>query len=61
MRLRRRFPLCDTTLASEEWENIIDVIVLATWNEMQIFLNVCNTILARTNEYGLVLPSSRIQ
>lgn len=26
-----------------------------------MFLNVCITILARTNEYGLVLPSSRIQ
>lgn len=61
MRLRRRFPLCDTTLASEEWENIIDVIVSATLNGVQIFSNVCNTILARTNDYRLVLPSSRIQ
>lgn len=60
MRLRRRFPLWDT-LASEELENIIDVIVSATWDEMQIFLDVCIRILARTNEYGLVLPSSRIQ
>lgn len=49
MRLRRRLRLWDT-LASEEWENIIDVIVSATWNEMQIFLNVCITNLARTNE-----------
>lgn len=61
MRLRRRLRLCDTTLASEEWENIIDVIVSANLNGVQIFLSVCNTILARTNEYGLVLPSSRIQ
>lgn len=61
MRLRRRFPLCDTILASEEWENIIDVIVSATLNGVQIFLSVCNTILARTNDYCLVLPSSRIQ
>lgn len=60
MRLRRRLRLWDT-LASEEWENIIDVIVSATWNEMQIFLDVCITIFARTNEYGLVLPSSRTQ
>lgn len=60
MRLRRSFRLWDT-LASEEWENIIDVIVSATWNEMQIFLNVCITNLARTNDYRLVLPSSRIQ
>lgn len=60
MRLRRRLRFWDT-LASEEWENIIDVIVSATLNGVQIFLSVCNTILARTNEYGLVLPSSRIQ
>lgn len=59
MRLRRRLRLWDT-LASEEWENIIDVIVSATLNEMQLFLNVCITILARTNDYGLVLPSCRI-
>lgn len=60
MRLRRRLRLWDT-LASEEWENIIDVIVSATLNGVQIFLSVCNTNLARTNEYGLVLPSSRIE
>lgn len=60
MRLRRRLRLWDT-LASEEWKNIIDVIVSATLNGVQIFKSVCNTILARTNEYGLVLPSSRIQ
>lgn len=60
MRLRRRLRLWDT-LASEEWENIIDMIVSATLNGVQIFLSVCNANLARTNEYGLVLPSSRIQ
>lgn len=60
MLLRRRLRLWDT-LASEECENIIDVIVSATLNGVQIFKSVCNTILARTNEYGLVLPSSRIQ
>lgn len=60
MRLRRRLRLWDT-LASEEWENIIDMIVSATLNGVQIFLSVCNTNLARTNQYGLVLPSSRIQ
>lgn len=43
MRLRRRLRLWDT-LASEEWKNIIDVIVSATLNEMQIFLNVCITL-----------------
>lgn len=60
MRLRRRLRVWDT-LASEEWENIIYVIVSASLNGVQICLSVCNTILARTNEYGLVLPSSRIQ
>lgn len=49
MRLRRRLRLWDT-LASEEWENIIDVIVSATLNGVQIFLSVCNTILARIND-----------
>lgn len=60
MRSRRRLRVWDT-LASEEWENIIDVIVSATLNGVQIFLSVCNTILARANDYRLVLPSSRIQ
>lgn len=60
MRLRRRLRLWDT-LASEEWENIIDAIVSVTSNGVQIILDVCVTNLARTNEYGLVLPSSRIQ
>lgn len=59
MRLRRRLRLWDT-LASQEWDNITDVIVSATLNEMQMFLNVCITILAHTNDYGLVLPSCRI-